>query len=254
MVGNAGELYRIHGDISRAIACGVRGLSITTELRDWPDVITKLGNLSVALADKDRGEEAERFSNVAIALARATDDGFALCECLLARASLLAAGAPVLEEALTLTEEATQIAERIARADVYRRASIKAVGLRHRLGGLDTSDALSTLDTLGDVDTPGARADLAFARWRLQPDDDRSRARARDACLVVLDRAPNAQCRNRLLELTGERYPEPDPLPDIGQGEITAADLTATLQTGQALLREWNAGSAAEGQPLNVAG
>ena len=154
MVGNAGELYRIHGDISRAIACGVRGLSITTELRDWPDVITKLGNLSVALADKDRGEEAERFSNVAIALARATDDGFALCECLLARASLLAAGAPVLEEALTLTEEATQIAERIARADVYRRASIKAVGLRHRLGGLDTSDALSTLDTFGGCGYP----------------------------------------------------------------------------------------------------
>ena len=253
MIGNAGELYRIHGDLTRAIACAVRGLSITTELRDWPDVVTKLGNIAVALADQGRADEAERFSNVAIALARATDDDFTLCECLLARSSFLA-DPSAMEEALRLSEEAAQIAERIARPDVHRRASIRAIDLRHRLGSLGTSEALSELDRLEDVDTPIARADCDFARWQLLPDDERFRERARDACLVVLDRTPNAECRSRLLALTGQDAPEPDPLPDVGQGQITRADLTATLLTGQALLREWRAGAAAEHQRIDLAG
>ena len=253
MVGNAGELYRIHGDITRAIACAVRGLSITTELRDWPDVVTKLGNIAVALAEQGRVDEAERFSNVAIALARATDDDFTLCECLLARSSFLADPSR-LQVALGLSEEAARLAQRIARPDIYRRASIRSVDLRHRLGSLDTSEALSELDRLDDVDTPIARAELEFARWRLQPEDDRSRARARDSCLNVLDGTPNAECQQRLFELTGERYPEPDPLPDVDQGVITAADLMATLLTGQALLREWMAGAGAEHQPIDVVG
>ena len=253
MIGNAGELYRIHGDLTRAIACAVRGLSITTELRDWPDVVTKLGNIAVALADQDRGEEAARFWNVAIALARATDDDFTLCECLLARASFIADPSG-LEEALGLSEEAGRIAERIARPDVHRRASIRTIELRHRLGSIDADEALVALTVLEDVDTPIARADLEYARWRLVPEDDRARAQARDACLEVLDRTPNAECRHRLHELTGEPVPAPDPLPDVGQGTVTSADLSDALRTGQALLREWLAGAHDEHQPVDVPG
>jgi hypothetical protein len=114
-----------------------------------------------------------------------------------------------------------------------------SVKVRHRLGLMDTSTALQTLDRLEIGDTPPARAALAYARWRLQPDDDDARARASDAYLLALERTPNAEVRLRLLELTGEHYPDPDPLPNVGQGDFTATDLAATLRRGQDLLHEW---------------
>ncbi len=200
-------------------------------------------------------DEAERFSNVAIALARATDDDFTLCECLLARSSFLADPSR-LEEALGLSEEAAQL----ARADrEARRASTC----------FDPSDRPATSSRVRStrarpspswtdwrmMDTPIARADLDFARWRL-------RARGRPVPGQGARRMPDRPGSNaeRRVPATapradrGARTPSPIRCPMSVRVQITEADLTATLLTGQALLREWMAGAAAEHQPIDVAG
>ena len=68
---------------------------------------------------------------------------------------------------------------------------------------------------------------------------------------------PNPERRVSVIGSTSSpvsTFPSPIHCPTSDRGQITRADLTATLLTGQALLREWMAGAAAEHQRVDLAG
>jgi adenylate cyclase len=236
LIGNAGELYRKHGDAARAVACASRGLLLSADLGARSDVAVKAGNIASALMDDGR-PKAEAFLDVAEDLARSTDDRYALCECLEVRAELLLRRGEI-DDARKRNEDALAIASEIARHDVRFASALLDIRLRFAVGELDELTAVGALQALMSPQASDPeRAGVQFAIWQVTGDDD-ARRRAASTYRSLHEAVPNVLYRRRYLELTGDRLPDPDPLPSLSPDDEAAPRLEDVLRSARKILHE----------------
>jgi tetratricopeptide (TPR) repeat protein len=237
LVGNAGELYRQHGDIARALTSASKGLTTSARLGDRADVATKAGNIALALLDHQMDAEVDLFLDAGEDLARATDDRYALCECLQLRAELLTRRG-LTEDARKWNEKALAVATEIGRHDVRFAAELLDIRLRFALQEVDgprAADALADLD--GPATSERERAAIDHTVWRLTGSEV-ARDRAAEQFRSLHEMIPNVLYRRRYEELTGDRLPEPKPLPPLPGEDEQAPQFIEALPTAQKSLNE----------------
>ena len=232
LIGNAGELYRLRGDLGQALSCYDRGLRIAAELRDWTGISKNAGNIALALVDLDRIDEGERLFGIAIELARSVETLYHLCEYLHHLAALQARrNRP--EEARRTNDEALAIATEIERRDVLFAAEVLAVRLRLILGTASPTGALRELERLGERwPEPRQLAALSYERWRIDIGDETSKGRAANLYEELFSATPDHEFLLRYRELTGRDLPEQPPLsPLLDEGEVDVKDIVRLLES-----------------------
>jgi len=241
MIGNAGELYRHHGDIPRALACYATALGLMAELRDWRFLLINAGNMGLALAAEGRRDVAEDLLSRAVDLARTIENPYHLCEYAHHLAAVLVdEGRP--ERAVELNDEALALATEIERRDIRFAAQLLAVRLRLALGETGSSDAHGELEALGrEWPDDREQAAVQFELWRADPGDEHARRRAAELYETCHARAPDIEYVLRYEQLTGRRLPDPPRLPPLID-EPEDVDVEAILDQLGALRRELVAG------------
>ena len=229
MIGNAGELYRQQGQYDAALACYGRGLQIAVELNDRPSIYPIIGNIGIIRSTQGDWPAAESLYLHAIALGRALNIPYYLCEDLQRLAELYARQGRY-SEAVQINNEALALATDVGQQDMRFAAQLLAVRLRVVLGEDNAQAADDALATLRDTWPELAeQAAITFERWRLWGDDaDRQRAAA---IYRELDTAtPNVEYRERYAELTSAALSPPPPLPPLPETLLgPPVDLQATL-------------------------
>jgi hypothetical protein len=240
LIGNAGELYRLHGEPQRALCYASAGLGVTAQLHDWPDVTAKLINMAMSLADAKRPAEAMRSIRLADAFAVATGDPYLGCEASLVMARICLAGGRN-RRAAELFESSRRTAHEIGRRDVHVASTI--LGLE--LGGSRGRDALAAIAALRRHPAPDEESMiLDVASWELGS-DEHARLRATHTLQRLVSRAPSADNRRRLESISGIVTPEPTPLPPLEGSDPPAPKLAAIFRNAQRLLAQVEPSSAA---------
>ncbi len=231
MIGNAGELYRHHGDMHQAFACYATAIALMSELRDWRVLLINVGNLGVALAADGEWDRAEKLLGHAVRLARAIENPYHLCEFAHHRARVLAEQDEY-RRAAALNDEALAVAEKIERRDVRLPAELLAVRLRVASGALTPSAAGRELDELASRwPEPREQAVIEFERWRSGAGGEKARCRASELHRALHAQQPDVEHALRYAELTGRSLPPPPPLPPLVQaaGQVDVDLLLAEL-------------------------
>jgi class 3 adenylate cyclase/tetratricopeptide (TPR) repeat protein len=241
MIGNAGELYRHHGDTTRALACYATALRLMAELRDWRVLLINAGNMGLALAAEGRREVAEALLSCAVDLARTIENPYHLCEYAHHLAAVLVEQG-LFPRAAELNDEAFALAREIERRDIRFAAHLLSVRLCLALGETGTSAARGELEALGK-EWPDDREQAAvqFELWRADPGDEHARRRAAELYETCHLRAPDIEYVLRYEQLTGRRLPDPPRLPPLVE-EPEDVDVEAILDQLGALRRELLAG------------
>jgi tetratricopeptide (TPR) repeat protein len=242
MIGNAGELYRHHGDTDRALACYATALGLMAELRDWRFLLINAGNMGLALAAEGRRDVAGSLLSRAVDFAQTIENPYHLCEYAHHLAAVLTEQG-LFQRAVQLNDEALALATEIERRDIRFAAQLLAVRLRLALGETGSSEARGELEALGR-ERPDDREQAAvqFELWRADPGDEDARRRAAELYKTCHERAPDIEYVVRYEELTGQRLPDPPRLPPLVE-EPGNVDLGAILDQLSALRRELVAAS-----------
>ncbi len=234
LIGNAGELYRQYGQFEESLACSLACLAVTAPMRDRADVVTRLGNIALTLADEGRLDKADGFFAETIALAESIDDPYLVSAYAHYRAALLSRMERT-AEAEELDRRALAIASEIDAHEIVVRASV--LNVRHALarGDLTAAEVVEALSALEGPDTaPAERAMLAYERWAVLPDEARSRD-AIDAVGEVVDAMPSPEHRAWFEALTGSPAPDPRRLPALEIGDLEPLSLDEALAAGRSL-------------------
>lgn len=237
LIGNAGELYRQHGQLEESLACSLRCLAVTAPMRDRADVTTRLGNIALTLADEGRFSQADDFFIETIALAEAIDDPYLLSAYSHYRAALLSRMDRA-REAEDMNKRALRIASEIDAHEVVVRASvldIRAAVARGELTPVEADRALSELEAPETV--LAERAMIAYERWCVVPDAARHRAAVETAAEIV-NAMPGPEHRRKLETLTGLPAPTIPPLAILDIGDLEVLTLDEALAAGRSLLAE----------------
>ena len=133
LIGNAAEIFRLRGELDQALAHGRYSLDVVSEVGNRVGVTRSVGNAALTLAAMERDDDAETLFEHAIALARAAETPYFLCEYLHYLADLLVRQGRH-EDALARNEEALEIARAIERHDVESPAELLSVRARDRGG------------------------------------------------------------------------------------------------------------------------
>jgi tetratricopeptide (TPR) repeat protein len=242
LIGNAGELYRQHGDLEPAERCTLTAFAISGSMRDWPGIITRVGNMALILRERGDADPADRWATLALDLAVAVDDPVSVATFLHEHAAILSSLGRD-REARERNEQAMVRAEALELRDVWLRAAILDVGFRLRAGELDQASALASLDALrSDDPVPTERAELAFASSLLAEGDDTRRREAEEALAAILPSMPNPTNRARFEIVTGRVPPEVPPLPALVMGDERIPTREEALALARELLEERRAG------------
>jgi class 3 adenylate cyclase/tetratricopeptide (TPR) repeat protein len=232
LIGNAGELYRQYGQFAESLECSLRCLAVTAPMQDRADVVTRLGNIALTLADEGRLGDADDFFAVTIAIAESIDDPYLVSAYGHYRAASLIRMDRT-AEAEELNRRALAVATEIDAHEIVVRASVLNVRRGVARGDLTAAEAVDTLSALEGPDTaPGERAMLAYERWAVLPDEARSRA-ALDAVGEIVDAMPGPEHRGWFEALTGSLAPAPRRLPALEIGDLEPLSLDEALATGR---------------------
>jgi class 3 adenylate cyclase/tetratricopeptide (TPR) repeat protein len=237
VIGNAGELYRHHGDMERALACYSTAIALMSELRDWRVLLINVGNLGVALAAQGEWDRAEQLLEHAVRLARAIENPYHLCEVAHHQARVLAEQAEY-RRATALNDEALAVAEQIERRDVRLPAELLAVRLQLASGTITSPAANRALDDLASRwPEPREQAAIELERWRAGVGGEETRGRAAELYRALHEQEPDVEHAVRYAELTGEQLPPPPPFPPLAQA-AAQVDVDLLLAELPALVRE----------------
>jgi len=250
MTGNAGELYRHHGDTAQALACYTTAIALMSELRDWRVLSINVGNLASHSPTQEEWDPAERLLAHAVQLAREIDNPYHLCEYAHHQARVLTEQARY-ERARELNDEALARADEIERRDVRLPAALLSVRLRIASGTLAPSAAGRELDALAAAWPEGhEQAAIEFERWRAGTGGEKGRRRAADLYKALHERGPDVEHNLRYEALTGRPLPPPPSLPLLVQtaGEVSIDEL---LDDVAILVREI---ARTDGAPIPTAG
>ncbi len=218
LIGNAAEIFRLRGELDKALAHGRYGLDVVSEVGDRVGVTRSVGNLALTLAAMERDDEAETLFEHAIALARAAETPYFLCEYLHHLADLLVRQGRY-EDALTRNEEALEIARAIERHDVESPAELLSVRARAAAGLLDIDDAVAELQRIADrSDGTPDRAAVLFELWSVTG-DEAHRTAAASLYRELHEQSPLATYRRRYALLTGDQLDLPPVLPPLLEDE-----------------------------------
>ena len=157
---------------------------MVSEVGDRVGVTRSVGNAALTLAAMERDDDAETLFEHAIALARAAETPYFLCEYLHHLADLLVRQGRH-EDALTRNEEALEIARAIERHDVESPAELLSVRARTAAGLLDIDDAVAELQRIADR-SDGTRirppCSSSYGRSQATKLTEQSRRRSTGSC------------------------------------------------------------------------
>jgi len=238
-VGNMGDVYLNYGDYSQARTCLVYNLHIALEIGDILGIGFTTWNMAKVCLTQRSYEEAGRLLIQAIALGRALDTPYELCDYLYTHADLCACQEQF-AAAQPLNDEALRIATEVDHKDVQFKAQVLAVRLRAALGQVGPPAAIGELESLLEAWPADPRqAAVQYEIWRLDPEQESRRQAAAGLYRALYAQTPNIKYKQRYEELTGEQLPDPLPLPPLP--EIVTrepADLEALLTQFDTLVNE----------------
>ena len=233
LIGNAAEIFRLRGQFDQALSHGRYGLDVVAEVGDRVGVTMMVGNLALTLAAMEKDDEAESLFDHAIALARAVETPYFLCEYLHHSAKLFVRQGRY-EEAITRNDEALDVARAIERRDVESPAELLAVRARAGAGLVSLEEGEVELQLIADRSAGGAdEADAHFELWSLTGEEVH-RAAAASLYRETHEQTPLAVYRLRYRLLTGRRLDAPPALPpllDEREPEVNLDALLARVQT-----------------------
>ncbi len=243
LIGNAGELYRMHGQLELALRCTLRALELMVPLRDWADIATRFINIVLIEADRGRWVSVDRFLDLVTALLDAIGDAYTTCLFRLERAEIHARRGKA-DDALTLAEAAGAEALDAGFGDVRWRSQILTTRLWFEVGAIDRRAALEAIDSSVVPGDPVAhRAAAAHAAWSIDPADRSRTEAARHLLREAFIQMPTPEHRRRLVVLGESDVPEPTPLrelPDLPASTGTLS-LDDAFSLGEDLQRELRA-------------
>jgi tetratricopeptide (TPR) repeat protein len=237
IVGNAGEIYRQQGDYERALACYQHGLQVVTELSDWTIIHNSMLNIAITYAAQGSYRQAEQLFTRTIALGRALNIPYFLCEGLHHTGQLYARQRRY-AEAQPLNQEALEIAEQVGRKEIQFLAQLLAIRLRVDLRQADASAAIGALEALRDDWAGDAeQAAIDYAIWLFDTGREAARRAAAERYRVLYARTPNIEYRWRYTQLAGQPLPDPPALPPLpGIATRSVADLAELLARAERLI------------------
>jgi tetratricopeptide (TPR) repeat protein len=237
IIGNAGEIYRLQGDYGRALACYQHGLQVVTELSDWTMIYINMLNIAVTYVACGDYREAEPLFTRTIALGRALNIPYFLCEGLHHLSQLYTRQRRYVE-AQPINQEALEIANQVGRKEIQFQAQLLANRLRVAQGQADAGAAIGELEALR-ADWPGdaEQAAIDYAIWLLDARREGSRRAAAERYRALYTRTPNIEYRWRYTQLAGEPLPDPAALPLMpGIAAPDAAHLAELLARAERLI------------------
>jgi tetratricopeptide (TPR) repeat protein len=214
-VENMGHIYFEQGDYGNALACYEQDLQIALELGERLGVGRALWCMATAYVAQEGYDQAEQLLGRAVALGRALDTLYELCDYLYTCADLYARQGQH-ATALSFNDQAFSIAMQVDYREVQFKAQVLVVRLRAALNEIDLPQAITALEWLldewsGDED----QATLKYEIWRLDRQRESHRRGASELYRTLYADTPNAVYRQHYKELTGKRLSEPPPLPPL---------------------------------------
>jgi tetratricopeptide (TPR) repeat protein len=213
--GNAGELYREHGDLDMATRCLTHALRVAVELGDWTSMASWIDGLADVAAARGRKREAEQLLSRAARLARQVNDPYYLSDSLFQLARLRASQGRM-EEAEQLNQQALTIASSQGERDAEVRSRVLALRLGVALGRSEPHQAVQELRRLRDQwEGPPEQALILTAIWELDPDQETSRDQAATLYATLYEQTERAEYRQAYQRLTGDSLPAAPALPPL---------------------------------------
>jgi DNA-binding SARP family transcriptional activator/tetratricopeptide (TPR) repeat protein len=217
-LGDLAAVYRDLGCFDEAMRCYAVSVLMSLEIGNPQNITICAGSMGEALRAQNRAPEAETYTVQAIALGRRFQMLYWLCRDLHTLAKLRAQQC-LYQQAITLNDEALQLATQSRRRDILFQASLLRVTICAAAGQRSLIDSLEELQRLKEACAQGPRreADLAaiqYEIWRLDKGQQEARRAAITLTRRLYERTPLAQYAEWLVEL-GAPGPEPvDALPD----------------------------------------
>jgi hypothetical protein len=178
--------------------------------------------------------EAHRLFDRAIAVSRANNDRWSLCESLLDKARLCAETESP-SEAEPLVREALAVAGDAKNLEIEFKARLLLAELEVGLGLKDREDAIRGLEVLvAECSEDWQRAAVHYTIWLLEPDRRRSIRVAASLYKRLYTSAPDAEYSRRYERLTGKRLPRPATLSRIRETvQIESVDLESLIKEAE---------------------
>jgi tetratricopeptide (TPR) repeat protein len=194
-------------------------------------------NIAMTYAARGSYQEAELLFARTIALGRALNIPYFLCEGLYHTADLYARQRRY-AEAQPIDQEALEIAGQVGRKEIQFQAQILAIRLRAALRQADPRAAIGELEALrpewpGDAE----QAAIDYTIWLLDAGGETSRRAAADRYRALYARTPNIEYRWRYTQLAGAPLPDPPALPPLPEVATRgAASLDELLSRAERLI------------------
>lgn len=226
VLANIGELSRRRGEHEGALACYAQALEISAELGDSRGLANRLGNIGLVCSRFGGASDATRLLEAGVAIARETKDAWNLAFFLVQLA--------VLREHSSLERAKKHAVEglELARAAGFREVELEAELLLARL----SPDARRQLEILrADARDEAERARVLYELWALERSHE-WRSEAADLQRRVYDATKNADVRLRFESITGQRLPDPPPLPALPDGVAPVRDIDEVVATADRII------------------
>lgn len=220
VIGNIGNIYWYTGDFAAMLACQAMHLQSALELGELWGVSFSTSKMALAYMQLGKFAEAEAMLSRAIALGRTIESLHELSGFYFDRGNLLnAIGKP--EEALEVYGETIQLAAEVDNSVVQFEAQVARLRTQVQLGHKDPQTAIEQLHYLRDTWVEHFHGDeeqeaaIHYEIWKLDPTQEHHRERAVELYRHLYEHTPSSEFRENYQHLTGERLPDPPPLPPL---------------------------------------
>ncbi|MDQ6693566.1 MAG: AAA family ATPase [Chloroflexota bacterium] len=210
-----GTAYRTYGDLPMAYASQAWSLSLALSYQNNGHIAGALNGLAAAEADMGRFACAERNLQRANGLATLQDIRFVIFDTLCDKAALLKSMARYAEAQQSLLE-ASSLSDAVSYPEQHLGLALLTLEVAVALGTRDLTSTISACeDLLPAWPKEPQRAAIFYTIWELDPSREAARTEAARLYKHLYSSAPSAKARLRYEKLTGERLPDPPPVPPL---------------------------------------